>query len=109
MEPVLQLSNTASSSATPQKIKLDIGGNKYTTSLATLTSEPQSMLAVMFSGRHQLVVDAEGYHFIDRNGKYFGIILEWLRTKTLPSSLTQDALENLNREADFYQLTRFQN
>jgi hypothetical protein len=90
------------------KIKLDVGGWKYTTSLATLSSEPQSMLAAMFSGRHELSVDSEGYHFIDRNGQYFGIILDWLRTKNLSSSMGADVIEILKREADFYQLTKLQ-
>jgi hypothetical protein len=30
------------------------------------------MLAVMFSGRYELVRDKTGYVFIDRDGRYFG-------------------------------------
>lgn len=33
------------------QIKLDVGGEHYTTSLTTLTSAPNSMLAAMFSGK----------------------------------------------------------
>jgi hypothetical protein len=29
------------------------------------------MLAVMFSGRHEIVKDENGRFFIDRDGKYF--------------------------------------
>lgn len=37
------------------------------------------MLAVMFSGRHNIDKDSEGRYFIDRDGAYFGYILNFLR------------------------------
>jgi hypothetical protein len=72
-----------------KQIKLDVGGVYhflintywnyfitviiyYTTSISTLTREPQSMLGAMFSGRHELKFNDEGRYFIDRNGEYFG-------------------------------------
>lgn len=33
----------------------------------------------MFSGRHNLHTDDSGAYFIDRNGQYFGYILDFLR------------------------------
>ncbi|CAF1263752.1 unnamed protein product [Didymodactylos carnosus] len=56
----------------PNVIDLNVGGYHYTTSLSTLRKYEDSMLAVMFSGRYQLVRDEEGHIFIDRDGKYFG-------------------------------------
>ncbi len=40
---------------TESRVKLDIGGHIYTTSVLTLTKDSDSMLAAMFSGRHSLV------------------------------------------------------
>ena len=38
------------------------------------------MLAAMFSGKFSLVTDAEGCHFIDRDGALFHHILTFLRS-----------------------------
>lgn len=53
------------------RIKLDVGGHVYTTSLLTLTRESDSMLAAMFSGRHELLKEEDGCVFIDRDGTHF--------------------------------------
>jgi hypothetical protein len=55
-----------------RKVKLDVGGKLFVTSLTTLCSKPDSMLASMFSGRFALEKDTDGSYFIDRNGEYFG-------------------------------------
>ena len=53
-------------------VKLNVGGKIYKTTLETLRKDPDSMLSVMFSGRHELKTDAEdGAYFIDRDGKLF--------------------------------------
>ena len=58
---------------------LNVGGVFFTTLRTTLTRFPDSMLAAMFSGGHELQMDSRGAFFIDRNGTYFGYILEFLR------------------------------
>ena len=55
----------------PNVISLNVGGYIFTTSLSTLLKYEDSMLAVMFSGRHDIVKDENGHYFIDRDGKYF--------------------------------------
>lgn len=55
----------------PNVISLNVGGYLFTTSLSTLQKYEDSMLAVMFSGRHEIVKDENGRYFIDRDGKYF--------------------------------------
>ena len=61
------------------QIKLDVGGHKFTTSLPTLTSVPDTYLAALFSGRHSLAPDADGAIFIDRDGAHFRHVINYLR------------------------------
>ncbi|XVF30741.1 hypothetical protein REPUB_Repub16aG0084600 [Reevesia pubescens] len=86
-------------------IRLNIGGKKFCTTVDTLTRrEPDSMLAAMFSGRHTLCQDPEkGYIFVDRDGKHFRHILNWLRDGVVPT-LTDTEYSELIREAEYYQL-----
>ena len=53
-------------------IKLNVGGQIFKTSIATLLKDPDSMLAAMFSERFDVKPDEEdGAYFIDRDGTYF--------------------------------------
>ena len=61
------------------KVRLDVGGHKFTTSLQTLTSVPDTYLASLFSGRYELAPDAEGEYLIDRDGEHFNLVLNFLR------------------------------
>ena len=49
-------------------INLNIGGRRFTTSLQTLTKDPDSMLAAMFSGKFEVKPSEDGAFFIDRDG-----------------------------------------
>jgi mRNA-degrading endonuclease HigB of HigAB toxin-antitoxin module len=86
------------------KVVLDVGGKFYTTTVTTLCSEPKSMLATMFSGRYDLPQSEDGSIFIDRDGDYFGNILHYLRTKTLPTFSADKELSHTLKEAEYYQL-----
>ena len=65
-------------------IKLDVAGTIFKTTQGTLLSDQNSMLAKMFSteknGRIPAIQDDSGAYFIDRCPKYFGIILNFLRS-----------------------------
>ncbi|RZC77808.1 hypothetical protein C5167_001966 [Papaver somniferum] len=93
------------SSPHPSLVRLNIGGKKFSTTIDTLTQrEPDSMLAAMFSGRHTLSQDSEkGPVFVDRDGKHFRHILNWLRDGAIPVLKDSEFLELL-REAEYYQL-----
>ena len=66
---------------TKSKVKLDIGGTRFTTSRSTLNSCKESLLAAMFSGRYVLQPDEqEASFFIDRDGRYFHHVLNYLRS-----------------------------
>lgn len=86
------------------RVKLNIGGHKFETSLATLTKHGGSMFAAMFSGRHHVEPDEDGFYFVDRDGTHFIHILNFLRDGTL--NIPDDRfLHNwLINEANFYSL-----
>jgi len=48
-------------------VKLNVGGNYFTTSVQTLAKDPNSMLAAMFSGKFEIKPSEEDTFFIDRD------------------------------------------
>ena len=88
----------------PTIVKLNVGGQYFTTSLQTLRSDPNSMLAAMFSGRHKLETTGDGSFFIDRDGTHFRYILNYLRNDELILPEGATFLKELEAEAKFYQL-----
>ncbi|XP_030648981.1 BTB/POZ domain-containing protein KCTD7 [Chanos chanos] len=83
----------------PEVIPLNVGGTYFTTRLSTLRRYEDTMLAAMFSGRHHIPRDADGRYFIDRDGAYFGDILNFLREGELPQ---RDRVRAVHREAQYY-------
>uniref|UniRef100_A0A182IT59 BTB domain-containing protein n=1 Tax=Anopheles atroparvus TaxID=41427 RepID=A0A182IT59_ANOAO len=87
-------------------ITLNVGGEIFTTTRLTLTNrEPDSMLARMFSQDQALASDrdAQGAYLIDRNGRYFRPILDYLRH----GNIVYDENVSINgilEEAKFYGL-----
>ncbi|XP_053392162.1 BTB/POZ domain-containing protein KCTD7-like [Mercenaria mercenaria] len=75
----------------PDVVELNVGGKMMTTLLSTLTKDPDSMLAAMFSGRHVISKDKDGRFFIDCDGHLFIHILNYLRFGSLPP--TESILE----------------
>ena len=85
-------------------INLNIGGRRFTTSLQTLTKDPNSMLAAMFSGKFEVKPAEDGAFFIDRDGKHFRFILNYLRNGELILPEGATFLKELEAEAKFYQI-----
>jgi len=90
------------------KILLNVGGHRFETSLQTLTSVPNTCFASMFSGRFELTPDAEGAYFLDRDGRNFHYILNFLRDSAgsfkLSSDVTEEQRDELAVELEFYGL-----
>ncbi|KAJ1627309.1 BTB/POZ protein [Pavlovales sp. CCMP2436] len=88
------------------RVKLNVGGMLFETSLSTLQYFPDSMLGTMFSGREGIEVptDEQGYVFIDRDGTHFRTILNFLRTGKVRTPIGKAAREELAEEAGFYLL-----
>jgi hypothetical protein len=88
--------------AEDEVVDLNVGGTLYSTSRATLLRY-DSMLARMFSGRHEVKRRADGRVFIDRDGERFRHILNYLRDGDLDVELLDEATrKGLKREAAFF-------
>lgn len=86
----------------PAVVDLNVGGVSYTTTLATLTSQPDSKLTEMFTPGGSTFppqLDSRGRYFLDRDGVLFRYVLDYLRdgTLVLPESFRER--ERLKREA----------
>eukprot|EP00386_Alphamonas_edax_P009156 GDKI01030162.1.p1 GENE.GDKI01030162.1~~GDKI01030162.1.p1 ORF type:complete len:150 (-),score=32.78 GDKI01030162.1:464-913(-) len=66
-------------------IKLHVGGRDFTTTRATLCTNPDSILAAIFSGRWEGNIhrDETGLPFLDFNPSLFEILLKHLRALQL--------------------------
>lgn len=91
----------------PSIVELNVGGVHYTTTLSTLTRDPDSLLGQMFTGRAKSPVlrDSKGKYFIDRDGVLFRYTLDFLRNQklTLPENFHE--CERLRQEADYFQMS----
>lgn len=94
----------ASEDSFPSILNLNVGGFVYTTTLNTITRDPNSMLGRMFSGRQKIAKDSKGNYFIDRDGSLFRHVLNFLRTWELCLPQPFDEFEQLRAEANFYQV-----
>jgi len=86
------------------RVILNVGGNRFDTSVATLVKDQNSMLAAMFSGRYRMKVEEDGSYFIDRDGSHFRYVLNYLRDNTVSLPPNRQIHLELLREANFYQL-----
>jgi hypothetical protein len=95
------------SSQTKSKIKLNVGGKIFTTSLSTLTMEKNTFFSSMFSEEFNTQPDEDGEYFIDRNPEHFHLILDYLRNPTKQvnlSEMTKKQVEDFYYEVDFYSI-----
>ncbi|CAJ0940979.1 unnamed protein product [Ranitomeya imitator] len=88
-------------STSSKYVKLNVGGALYYTTMQTLTKQ-DTMLKAMFSGRMEVLTDSEGWILIDRCGKHFGTILNYLRDGAVPLPETRREIEELLAEAKYY-------
>ena len=89
-------------------IELDVGGMYFPTTLDTLLSVEDTVFKNRFSGDYAAEPMLRGRYFIDRDGKHFGFILNYLRSPGLPNSVKDmTVLQELRTEADYYGITSF--
>ena len=90
-------------------IRLNVGGHMFTTTKETLTKDSGSLLDDMFNSKQTVQYEEDGSVFIDRDGKHFGYILNYLRSDfglqggvILPQTVPE--LEELRSEAMYFQM-----
>jgi len=89
----------------PSKIKLDVGGKLFATSLSTLMSIGGTFFSAMFSGSFKFALDKDGSYFIDRDPLVFPIVLNFLRgTPPDFKNITPREFVALVSDAEYYQL-----
>ncbi|CAO3595124.1 unnamed protein product [Absidia cylindrospora] len=94
--------------AQEEKIKLNVGGQLFETSLSTLQRDPDSILAAMFTCHSCIAPDEnDGSYFIDRDSTYFRLVLNYLRDLKVPSCIRDDPkiMDELMQEARHYNIT----
>eukprot|EP00759_Apiculatamorpha_spiralis_P013376 PhF_6_TR20016/c0_g1_i2/m.29235 len=96
---------TATTNSTNNFLHLNVGGQHYITTQSTLCQEPGSLLATMFADpAANLPTDSNGNYFLDRDGKSFRHILNYLRGYTL--CVKPEELHLLSSDVEYYGLER---
>ncbi|PFX29391.1 BTB/POZ domain-containing protein KCTD21 [Stylophora pistillata] len=87
-------------------INLNVGGQRFTTTRKTLTGDRyrSGKLYRMFSKERGIKASSDGTFFIDRDGKHFRYVLNYLRDEkfTVPPDAT--LIRELKAEASFYEM-----
>ena len=81
-------------------VKLNVGGRIYTTLFETLISIPGSRISDWIRAKSKLPKDENGVQFLDRDPDMFGVVLDYLRSKELPDSMS----DRLKKEFIYYGL-----
>jgi len=87
-----------------ERVKLDVGGKFYSSTVDTLTSVPDSLLAKIVRGEVPCEKSKDGRIFIDRDGGHFRMILNFLRDPKNFKMRVKDKnlLEEIKREAKYF-------
>jgi len=86
-------------------VKLKVNGHIFETTLTTLLSCPDSMLAKMFASDSgfEPAYSEDGVYLLDADHKCFGVILNWLRYRKVMPDLDTN-LKNVSEVASYFGL-----
>jgi len=87
-----------------ERVLLNVGGKYYSTTVQTMTSVPDSLLAKIIRGEVPAERNKDGRIFIDRDGNNFKYILNFLRNPQNFKMRIKDKflLDDVKREAQYY-------
>ena len=91
-------------------IKLDVGGARLKVSQDTLCQVPGSLLAKMFSGKHEsLKVGGNDVVYLDRDFKAFDAVIKYLRNnrKVYPTFDNPSEAEAFAQELEYWGIKTF--
>jgi hypothetical protein len=89
------------------RVELNIGGDRFQTSVQTLRRVPHTFFDAYFSGRYAQDVCDDGSIFVDRDGEHFGYVLEYMHDGMVSvaepgARPSMSLLRALKREFGFY-------
>ncbi|CAL1589083.1 unnamed protein product [Knipowitschia caucasica] len=84
-------------------VKLNVGGSLHYTTVQTLSKE-ESLLRSICNGETDATIDAEGWVVLDRCGRHFSIVLNFLRDGSVPLPDDHRELEDILKDAQYYRV-----
>jgi hypothetical protein len=86
---------------------LDVGGIKFKTTKSTLKKYPDTYFTGLLNDKYPLLKQEDGSIFIDRDGKHFRLLLNFLRSGRIILPTDEIERRELLIEAEFYLLTDY--
>ncbi|MEQ2224706.1 BTB/POZ domain-containing adapter for CUL3-mediated RhoA degradation protein 1 [Ilyodon furcidens] len=84
-------------------VKLNVGGSLHYTTIQTLSKE-DSLLRSICTGITAATIDSEGWVVLERSGRHFGLVLNFLRDGSVPLPEDHRELDEVLKEAQYYRV-----
>lgn len=84
-------------------VKLNVGGSLHYTTVQTLSKE-ESLLRSICNGETDVTIDSEGWVVLDRCGRHFGIVLNFLRDGSVPLPDDHRELDEILKDAQYFRV-----
>uniref|UniRef100_A0A3Q3ACZ2 Potassium channel tetramerization domain containing 13 n=1 Tax=Kryptolebias marmoratus TaxID=37003 RepID=A0A3Q3ACZ2_KRYMA len=84
-------------------VKLNVGGSLHYTTVQTLSKE-DSLLRNICTGGTDVTIDSEGWVVLDRSGRHFELVLNFLRDGLVPLPEDYRELDEVLKEAQYYRV-----
>ena len=88
----------------PDFVKLNIGGKKFVTNKTVLSNIKGTKLERMINGKYPIMLDHKDRIFFDRNGEYFGYVLDCLRQGKVELPSDSYLSRRVQAEYEFFDL-----
>ena len=88
--------------------KFNVGGTVFDVAVSTIQSQPEGLLSKMIDGRFPCGKDESGAFFVDRNPRFFDIVLDVHRDNKVYALSPGVTRERVLAELEFYGLQDFE-